>query len=256
MSKSIFVLCLMISLLSVQCSSPAAEQDASAQQDAEPEPDSYAPFESASIRFEQNATDGDFEVVMELTGADEGLTRLKVVSPAGDLLVDFTSHGDESMGMRKFVMESPEPDDMESMEKGFPEGAYQFTGIDTEDNGFKGEATLSHQLPATASFLYPEAEAEDVPIEGMVVKWSPVEGISAYMVEVEAEEEGMNDSITATLPGSAQSFAVPDGFLQPGAEYKVAIGTVGAGGNRSFVEATFTTAGGMEGAGEAEEEDE
>ena len=246
MSKPILFFTLMLALMGAQCGSPATEETAS-QPEAEAEPDSWAPFESASIRFEQNATDGDFEVVLEVTGADEGLTRLKVVSPAGDMLVDFTSHGDESMGMRKFVMESPEPDDMESMEKGFPEGAYQFTGIDTEDNGFKGEATLSHQLPAPASFQYPEAEAEDVPIEGMVVKWSPVEGISAYMVEVEAEEEGMNDSITATLPGSAQSFAVPDGFLQPGAEYKVAIGTVSEGGNRSFVETSFSTAGGEEG---------
>ena len=136
---------------------------------------------------------------------------------------------------------------IESMEKAFPEGAYQITGIDTEDSGFKAEATLSHQLPATASFQNPAPEAEDVPIKGMVVKWGPVEGVSEYIVEVEAEGEGMNASIAATLPGSAQSFAVPDGFLQPGAEYKVAIGTVSEAGNRSFVETTFSTAGGEEG---------
>ena len=245
MSKPFLYLILMATFLAVQCNSPAPEQAPSASEE-EPEPDSYEPFESASLRFEQNATDGDFEVVFELTGGDEGLTRLKIVSPAGDLLADFTSHGDESLGMRKFVMESPEPDDMEEMEKGFPEGTYQFTGIDTEDNGFKGEASLSHQLPPTADFLYPEPDAEDVPIEGMVVKWGPLEGITAYIIEVEAEGEGQNASITASLPGTAQSFAVPDGFLQPGGEYKVAIGTVAGGGNRSFVEASFTTAGGAE----------
>lgn len=238
-------LALLAALLATQCGSPTTEGEASAQE-AEPEPDSYAPFEAVSLRFEQNATDGDFEVVFELTGGDEGLTRLKVVSPAGDMLIDFTSHGDESSGIRKFLMESPEPEDMESMKKAFPEGAYQFTGIDTEDNGFKGEATLSHQLPATASITSPPAEAEGLATEGLVVKWAPVEGVSAYIIEVEAEGEGMNASITATLPGSAQSFAVPDGFLQPGAEYKLAIGTVAEGGNRSFVESTFTTTGGEE----------
>jgi len=36
---------------------------------------------------------------------------------------------------------------------------------------------------------------------------------------------------------------VPDGFLLPGTEYQLAIGTVSAEGNVSFVETTFTTAG-------------
>ena len=245
MSKPILLLALLAALLSARCNSPANEK-AGATQEEGPEPDSYGAFEFATLRFEQNATDGDFEAVLELTGADEGLTRLKLVSPTGDMLVDFTSHGDESMGMRKFVLESPEPDDMESMKLGFPEGAYQFTGIDTEDNGYKGEATLSHQLPAAASILNPAPEAEGVPVEGLVVKWAPVEGVSAYIIEVEAEEDGRNDSITATLPSSAQSFAVPEGFLIPGGAYKVAIGTVAENGNRTFVEATFTTVGGGE----------
>jgi len=245
MSKLVFILALLAGLLAAQCSSPAADQAAPAQE-AEAEPDSYGPFETASIRFEQNATDGDVEVVIEATGGDEGLTRLKVVSPDSSMLVDFTSHGDESAGIRKFSLESPEPEDVESLKKSFPEGVYHFTGIDTEDAGFKGQATLSHQLPAMASFLNPAAEAEDVPAEGLVIKWAPVAGVSAYIVDVELEDEGLEASINARLPGSAESFALPDGFLMPGKQYKIAIGTVTAEGNRSFVETTFTTAGGTE----------
>jgi hypothetical protein len=45
-----------------------------------------------------------------------------------------------------------------------------------------------------------------------------------------------------TLPGTATSFAVPDGVLQPGHGYTLALGTVLAGGNASFVETTFATA--------------
>ncbi len=245
MSKPIPLLALLAALLAAQCN-PAETHQETTNQEAEPEPDSYEPFEHATIRFEQNATDGDVEVVFEVTGGDEGLTRLKVVSPEGDMLIDFTSHGDESMGIRKFVMESPEPGDTESLKKAFPEGAYRFTGIDTEDNGFQGEATLNHDLPGTASILYPEPEGKGVPVENLVVKWEPVEGVAAYIVEVETEEEGMRGKITATLPGTVTSFAVPNGFLAPGAEYKVAIGTVAEGGNRSFVEAVFTTDGGVE----------
>lgn len=246
MPKPILWLTLAAALLAAQCGSPASEEETASRQEAEAEPDSYEPFELATMRLEQNATDGDMEVVFEVTGGDEGLTRLKVVSPGGDMLIDYTSHGDESMGIRKFILESPEPGDAESLKMAFPEGTYQFTGIDTEDNGFKGEATLNHNLPATAAFLNPEPEAENVPVEGLAIKWSPVEGLSAYIVEVEAEGEGQNAAIMATLPGTAQSFAVPDGFLQPGAEYKVSIGTVAEGGNRSFVETAFTTAGGQE----------
>lgn len=246
MLKPILFLALAAALLAAQCGSPAAEAETASQQESEAEPESYEPFELATMRLEQNATDGDMEVVFEVTGGDEGLTRLKVVSPGGDMLIDYTSHGDESMGIRKFILESPEPGDAGSLKMAFPEGAYQFTGIDTEDNGFKGESSLSHALPATASFLKPEPEAENVPVEGLVIQWEAPDGLSACIVEVEAEGEGQSAAIAATLPGTVRSFAVPDGFLQPGTEYKVAIGTVAEGGNRSFVETAFTTAGGQE----------
>jgi hypothetical protein len=44
------------------------------------------------------------------------------------------------------------------------------------------------------------------------------------------------------LPGSAQAFTLPDGFLRAGETYKVEIGTVAKDGNRSFIEAGFATA--------------
>ena len=37
------------------------------------------PFETANIRLEQNATDGDVEVVFEIKGGDDGLYELTVV---------------------------------------------------------------------------------------------------------------------------------------------------------------------------------
>ncbi len=92
--------------------------------------DAPVPFETATVRFEQNATDGDVEVVFEAKGGDQGLAKLTVVAPDGRTVVDFTA-----------------PD------------------------------------------------------------------------------------------------AVPDGFLLPGKEYKIAIGTVTEEGNASFVETTFTTTG-------------
>ena len=58
------------------------------------------------------------------------------------------------------------------------------------------------------------------------------------------EQAGTPYEIRALLPGSAKSFTVPEGFLRAGKAYKFAIGTVAKDGNRSFIEADFTTARG------------
>ncbi len=47
--------------------------------------------------------------------------------------------------------------------------------------------------------------------------------------------------VEAVLPRGTTSFAVPEGFLMPGTEYELAIGTVDEAGNISFVETPFTT---------------
>ena len=56
------------------------------------------------------------------------------------------------------------------------------------------------------------------------------------------EQEELKASVTAHLPGSASTFVVPDGFLSPGTEYKMAVGTVTQDGNASYIEGMFTTA--------------
>jgi hypothetical protein len=99
---------------------------------------------------------------------------------------------------------------------------------------------LSHELPATTSFVRPGAEAEDVPVKGLEIAWKPVAGVSGYIVELEQDDLGV--SIEAHLSGAATSFSVPYGFLRPGTEYDLGIATVSAGGNVSFVETCFTTA--------------
>ena len=40
------------------------------------------------------------------------------------------------------------------------------------------------------------------------------------------EQEATGREIHAELPAAVTSFTVPDGFLTPGTEYKVSIGTV------------------------------
>ncbi len=204
--------------------------------------DASAPvrFPEVGARFEQNATDRDVEAVFNATGRKDGLVKLTVVAPDGHTVVDFTAPGASAMGIREFEFESPEPTDVEGLKAAYPAGVYRFAGTTAGGKELHGEATLSHELPATTSITRPGVKARNVPAKGLVIGWTPVAGVSGYVLELEQGELGV--SILVHLPGSAASFAVPDDFLRPGMEYDLGIGTVSETGNVSFVETSFTTA--------------
>ena len=199
------------------------------------------PFAVASVHFEQNATDGDAEVVFQVKGGDEGLAKLAVVAPDGRTVIHFTAPDASTLGIRKFLFESPEPGDVESLKSAYPEGVYTFAGATAAGAKLHGESTLNHKLPVTATILRPRAGALGVGIKDLEIAWTPAKNLAAYIIEIEQDE--LNVNLTAKLPVSAAAFAVPNGFLLPGTEYKVSIGTMTDEGNISFVETTFTTAG-------------
>lgn len=198
------------------------------------------PFTVSRVHFEQNATDGDVEVVFEAKGGAEGLAKLKVTSPDGRTIVDFTAPDVSTLGIRQFRFESPEPKDVKSLKAAYPEGVYTFEGVTASGSKLNGQDTLNHQLPGTASFLLPEAEAADVAIQNLKITWKPVKNLSAYIIYI--EQDDLDVSFTAKIPGTASTFDVPDGFLLPGTEYMLGIGTVTKEGNASYVETTFVTA--------------
>jgi hypothetical protein len=206
---------------------------------ADPSP-AIKPFPVARVRFEQNATDADVEVVFEVTALGDGLARLTVVSPDGRTTVDFHAPDASTLGIRQFVFESPEPSDVAGLKAAYPEGVYEFTGKSASGASLRGKATLSHELPATTSLVSPQPGAGDVALNNLKIEWKPVPGIAGYIVEIEQDELQVN--ITAKLPGSAESFAVPGGFLRPGTDYQLGIGTVSDDGNISYIETSFTTA--------------
>jgi hypothetical protein len=134
------------------------------------------PFPVAFVQFEQNATDGDVEVVFEVKGGDDGLTELVVVSPDGRTVVDFKAPGSSTFGMKQFRFETPEPSDVESLKAAYPEGVYEFYGKDSSGAKFDGKSTLSHRLPATATFTNPVPGAEDVPVKDLEITWKVAVG--------------------------------------------------------------------------------
>jgi hypothetical protein len=205
--------------------------------------DSGAPgaFAVASVHFEQNATDGDVEVVFEVKGGDKGLVKLTVVSPDGRTVIDFTAPDASTLGIRQFFFESPEPGDVERLKSAYPEGVYTFTGATAAGDKLHGESTLNHKLPAAASFLRPGTGARGVNARDLEITWTPVKNLAAYIIKI--EQDTLDVNITAKLLGSVTTFTVPDGFLVPGTQYELSIGTMSHAGNISFVETTFRTAG-------------
>lgn len=197
-------------------------------------------FEKIAVIFEQNATDKDAEVVFDATSGGAGLATLKVVAPGGRTVVDFKAP-DSKLGLRHIRLESPEPKNDGSVQADFPEGEYTFTGSTVTGAKLHGKASMSHTLPDTAAFVRPRPDEKGVPVKGLQIEWNAVKNLAAYAVVI--EQEGTEFEIAAKLAADATTFVVPDGFLLPDTEYKLAVGTVSRDGNTSVVEISITTEG-------------
>ena len=110
------------------------------------------PFATATVHFEQNATDGDVEVVFEAKGGDEGLAKLTVTASDGRTVIDFTASDPSTMGIRSFRFESPEPKDVEGLKAAYPEGDYTFSGATSAGGKFHGKSTLNHKTAGNRCF--------------------------------------------------------------------------------------------------------
>ena len=196
-------------------------------------------FEKLSVYLERNVQDHDAEVRFEVTGAKDGLAALKVSAPGERTVIDLRTP-DSKLGIRKLTVESPEPSDEGVVKADFPAGAYRFEGKTTNGAILRGEAKLSHVFPKPPAFEYPQPGQKDVSASALTLRWSVPEGIESCVIVI--EQTGSPYEIRALLPGSTRAFTVPNGFLRPGQAYTFAIGTVAKDGNRSFVEADFTTA--------------
>ncbi len=196
-------------------------------------------FDRLRVFLERNVTDRDAEIKIEATAGVLGLSSLKVLAPDGRVVVDFNSPGSK-IGIRHFALETPEPENDGRVQKDFPAGTYSFDGRTTSGSRLVGKAVLSHDFPEVAALIRPRPDATGIPAQGLTIRWHSAAGVEAHVVVLEQEVSGQE--IRARLSGKTTSFTVPDGFLEPGTEYKLAIGTVAKGGNASFMETAFTTA--------------
>jgi hypothetical protein len=201
-------------------------------------------FSELRMTLEQNATDGDTEVVLFAQGGDVGLDRLEITAPNGRRVAKFDGDG-RGIGIREFLLESAEPPDLDAVLGSFPEGEYSFTGKTVTGDCLEGTASLSHVIVPPTELLTP-AEDEEVQIDQLVLSWNAVAGVERYVVELNNENTGSEMTFEVFPPTT--SVAIPAHFLQPGSEYQFAVGTKTANGNVTFVELTFFTAESSKGA--------
>jgi hypothetical protein len=200
-----------------------------------------AKFEHLAIRVESNVTDKDFEIVVEATGGDTGLSTLKVSAPDGRVVIDFKAAPNTKLGIRSYRFETSEPKSLASLTSEYPAGVYTFTASTVTGMGFSGTATLSHNLPAVATFIRPRPDETNVPLSGLQVTWGAAKNVASYHVTIE-DDATERKVVQAALAGDSTTLSVPDRLLAPGTRYKLAIGTVAKEGNAAFVETSFTTA--------------
>jgi hypothetical protein len=190
------------------------------------------------MALEQNATDGDTEVVLFAKGQDDGLKHLSIRSPEGRLVADF--RGDRrGIGIREFHLESAEPPDLPAVLRSFPEGVYAVDGRTVRGECISGMVSLSHQI-APATILLTPQEEEVVPLDRVVLSWAAAPGAERYVVELNNETTGSEFTFQIFPP--VTSLPIPAHFLQAESEYQFVVGVQTATGNITFVETTFFTA--------------
>lgn len=194
-------------------------------------------FTELSIVLEQNATDGDSEVVMFAKGQDIGMNKFSVRSPDYRKVANF--NGDKhGVGLREFLLESAEPPELEKVLGSFPEGEYFFNGRTVEGGCLKGSAYLSHSLAPETQILSP-APNEILNKDYVIVSWQPIDTATTYIVELKNEET--ENAILVEIPATMTTFNAPANWLVPDTEYQVAVTVTTDTGNKTSVESIFFT---------------
>jgi hypothetical protein len=206
-----------------------------------------APFKTATLIVEINATDGDAGLQIFLD--HDAWKTIAISRPDGTKIVDFQTQSElQNYGLTELFSESTEPPftefPLEEFKKLFPEGNYLFEGETIEGERIESTVPLSHAFPEEPEILSPEEESTVAPDE-LVVRWSPlpaVEGVEivGYQVVVVTETEPSR-ALEADLPATTTEMTVPAEFMEPGTDFKAEVLAIEASGNKTLSEVTFTT---------------
>ncbi|MGH6932422.1 MAG: hypothetical protein ACREEE_08310 [Dongiaceae bacterium] len=117
-------------------------------------PESHAaemPLSRAKMIIEFNATANDVGVQVLLDG--EPWKRMRIFKPNGIRLLDIIATNSlNKQGLTELFFESSEPNlaelSLDDFLARFPEGIYEFEGVDIDGIILEGDATFTHVIPA------------------------------------------------------------------------------------------------------------
>ena len=132
-------------------------------------------LDEAFLRIEINATDGDVGFHGKFDG--EAWKEMVIKSPSGREIYEVEAGGAvRRQGLTENFFETAEPtceeQPLRAFLRRFPEGTYKFKGETTEGKNLKGEADLSHALPAAPNISGFDGSAFD-PGDPVVIAWAP-----------------------------------------------------------------------------------
>jgi hypothetical protein len=205
-------------------------------------------FVKSDLFVEINGTDGDAGLQMDLGG--EVWRRLTIRDPRGRIIVDVRGEGRlRNYGIADLFFESAEPPfdevPLSRFKARFPEGRYTLNGTTVEGRRLIGSDRVTHSVPKKPVVLAP-AENAVVDPAGLAVRWEPVtrpSGINIVRYVVIVTEESSERELSMDLRPDATSAAIPAGFLERGAEYKVEVLARAKSGNQTISEISFKTSG-------------
>ncbi|MGI0097507.1 MAG: hypothetical protein ACREAJ_03895, partial [Nitrosopumilaceae archaeon] len=210
---------------------------ASAENNLRDDSDTIIPLKEAKLIIEHNAKaeDTGFQGFID----SEGWNKITLIGPKGKVL-DFKATGMlGKLGLTELFFETVEPANVDvpidEILKTLPEGKYMFTGSAIEAGEKKGKtigmAWLTHDIPEGPVLLSP-AEGDVVPVEDLLVSWSPVDktiegdevNIISYQLIIEKDVPPHPNMIgklglSMYLSASVTQITIPKEFLEPGTDY-------------------------------------
>lgn len=217
------------------------------------------PLKEAKLIIEHNAKDEDtgFQGFID----SEGWSVITVTGPGGKILT-FKGEGKlGELGLTELFFESVEPENKDvpisDILEFLPEGEYTFEGTTMEVGESAGitigTAIFTHDIPEGPVLLTP-AEDATVPLEDLVVSWSPVTKtiygspvkIISYQLIIEKEEEPDRNMIgkrglSMYLPASTTNITIPGEFLEPDTDYEWEVLAIEESGNQALMSSSFDT---------------
>jgi hypothetical protein len=231
-----------------------------------------APFKVTNVHFETNASACDMGI--QLIFDTEGIIEGSVRSPEGDKIYQFESKAGMKQigGQTEGFLEGIEPQitellaalgcapsdeedeiSIKKLFKAFPAGPYTFKGTGKDGANFKGEAILSHAIPAGAEITAPAdgtVVSDNAPLlidweevnEPILANLGPVEIVGYHVVVVEGGGEAL-PQLDVDVPDTETSVTVPAEYLKPNKFYNFEVLATEASGNQTISEGFFCTTG-------------